>query len=102
MFGLTWLPFGLAFRELRIGQLYVKCAYVGVDFDDVTVAQQPDRPADGRFRPYMADAEPAGCAGKPAIGDQGDLAAHALTGQRPRGREHFAHPGAATRPLIAD
>src|ERR1700716_2783117 len=102
MFGLTRLPFGLAFRELRVGQLYVKSPDVSVDFDDVTVAQQCDRSAHGRFRPDMADAEPTAGTGKPAIGDEGDLAPRALPAQRPCGREHFPHAGTAARPLIAD
>src|ERR1700679_3987789 len=50
----------------------------------------------------MTDTEPAGRTGEPAVGDQRDLAAHALPGQRRRGREHFPHARAATWPLIAD
>src|SRR5258705_5748491 len=102
MVGLARLPFGFALSQLRIGQLYVKCPDVGVDFDDIAVAQQRDRAADRRFRPDMADAEAAGGPGEPAVGDQRDLAAHALPGQRRSGREHFAHAGTAARPLIAD
>src|SRR3954452_14942585 len=102
MFGLTRLPFSLAFQELRVGQLYVKSPDVSIDFDDVTVAQQADRAADGRLRPDMADAEAARRAGKPAVGDERDLAAHALPGQRRRCRKHFPHPGTAARPLVAD
>src|SRR5882757_1564974 len=95
-------PFGLTFGELFVGQFYVKSADVGIDLDNVTILQQGDRPADGGFRPDMADAEAPGGAGKPAVGDQGDLAAHALPGQRRRGREHLPHAGTAARPLIAD
>src|ERR1700689_5211418 len=102
MIGLPRLPFGLAFGQFGVGQLYVKSPGHGVDFDDVTVAQQCDRPAHGRFRPDMADAEPAGGTGEPAIGDQRDLAAHAPPGQRRGRRQHFPHAGAAARPLIAD
>ena len=54
------------------------------------------------FRPDVADAKAARCAGKAAVGDEGDLAARSLAGQRRRGRKHFAHPRAATRSLIAD
>src|ERR1700722_16201654 len=96
------LPFGLAFGKLRVGQFYVKCPDVGVDLDQIAVPQQPDRPTRRRLRPDMADAEPAGSAGEPAVGNQRDLAAHALPGQRRRGREHFPHARAAARPLIAD
>src|SRR5216683_5903708 len=102
MIGLARLPFGFALGQLRVGQLYVKCPDVSVDFDDIAVAQQRDRPTDRRFRPDMADAEAAGGTGEPAVGDQRDLATRALPGQRRRGREHFAHAGTAARPLIAD
>src|ERR1700722_11858054 len=50
-------PFGLALGQFRLGQLYVKCPDGGVDLDDVTVAQQCDRPADGCLRSDMADTE---------------------------------------------
>jgi hypothetical protein len=80
MVGLARLPFGLTLSELRVGQLYVKCPDIGVDLDDIAVPQQRDRAANRGFRSDMADAEPAGGAGEPAVGDQGDLAAHALPG----------------------
>ena len=54
------LPFGLTIGEFFVGQFYVKNSDVGVDLDDVTILQQCDRPADGRFRPDMADAEARG------------------------------------------
>src|SRR6478609_878949 len=72
MISLSGLPFGLTFSELGVGQLYVKSPDVGVDLDDVTILQQ------------------------------GDRAAHALTGQRRCGGEHFPHAGTAARSLIAD
>ena len=50
----------------------------------------------------MADAEPARRAGEAPVGDQRDLAAHALPVERGRRRQHFAHAGAALRPLVAD
>src|SRR4051794_10561432 len=50
----------------------------------------------------MAYTEPSGRAGKPAVGNQRDLAAHALPGQRRRGREHLPHSGTAARSLIAN
>src|SRR2546430_1611559 len=102
MVGLSGLPFGSPFSEFGVGQLYVKSSDIGVDLDDVTILQQGDRAADRRFRPDMADTEAAGGAREPAVGDQGDLAAHPLPRQRRRGREHLPHAGAAARPLIAD
>src|SRR5689334_10841395 len=95
-------PFGFAFRELCVAQFYVKGTGNGVDLDDVAVLQKPDWPANGRFRADMADAEAARGAGEPAIGDQCDLTAGALPGQRSRGREHLAHAGSAARALVAD
>src|ERR1700744_5116364 len=102
MVGLAGLPFGLTFGELRVGQLYVKCADHGVDLDDVAVLQQADRAANGRFRPDVTDAEATGGAGEPAVGDERDFTAHALPGQRRGGREHLPHARTAARPLIAD
>src|SRR6266849_9207862 len=102
MIGRARLPTGLTFGELRIGQFYVKYSGIRVDLDDIAVPQKRDRPTHGRFRPDMADAEPAGSPRKPAVSDERDFAAHALPGQRRRGREHFAHAGTAARPFIAN
>src|SRR5216683_938139 len=95
-------PLGLAFRKICVSQFYVKRSHDSINLDDVAVLQEPDGAADGGFRPDMADAEATGCAGETAIGDEGDLAAHALPGQRRGGREHLAHPGTATRSLVAN
>src|SRR6201986_2071962 len=102
MIGLSWLPFGLTFGQLRVGQLYVKCSHDGVDLDDVAVLQQRDRAADRRLRPDMADAEAARRAGEASVGNQCDFTAHPLPGQGRGGREHFPHAGTAARALIAD
>src|SRR5690349_5088602 len=53
-------------------------ALLGIDGDHVAILDQPDRAADGGFRPDMADAEAAGSAGETAIGDERHLVAHAL------------------------
>src|SRR5262249_40524742 len=95
-------PFGLAFGKLFVGQLYVKRPGDGIDLDDVPVLQEPDRAADGSLGADMADAETARRTGETAVRDQGDLAAHALPGQRRGGRKHLAHAGAAARALVAD
>src|SRR6478735_9631431 len=95
-------PLGFTFGEFGVGQFYVKRTDLGVDLDNVAILQQGDRAAHGRLRPDMADAEPARGAREPAVGDEGNLAAHPLPGQRRRGGEHFPHSGAAARPLIAD
>src|ERR1700742_3934366 len=95
-------PFGLALGEFRVSQFYVKSPGDRVDLDGVTVAQQCDWAANGRFRPDMADTEAAGGARKAAVGDQGDLAAHPLARQRCRRRKHFTHSRAAARTLVTD
>src|SRR5436190_8307722 len=102
MVSLTRPPFSFTLGELCIGQLYVKSSRDGIDFDGIAVLQERDRPAYGRFGPDMADTEPSSSAREAAVGDQRDLAAHALPGQRRRGREHFPHAGAAARTLIAN
>src|ERR1700753_159702 len=102
MVGRAGLPFGLTFGQLRVGQLYVKCAFHGVDLDDVTILQQPDRATDRCFRPDMADAEAAGSTGGPPVRDESDRAPQALPGQCRRGGQHFAHAGTAARPFIAN
>src|SRR5438067_12917373 len=102
MVSLTRPPFSFTLGELCVGQLYVKSSGNCVDFDGIAVLQERDRPAHGRFRPDMADTESSSSAREPAVGDQRDLAAHALPGQRRRGREHFPHAGTAARSLIAN
>jgi hypothetical protein len=61
-------PFGLALGELLVAQIYVKSTGDGVDLDDVAILEQPDRAADGGFRPDMADAEATGGSGEAAVG----------------------------------
>ena len=70
--------------------------------DDVAVAQQRDRAADRGLGADMADAEAARRAGEPSVGDQRDLAAHALAVERGGGRQHLTHAGAALGTLIAN
>src|SRR5947209_928612 len=102
MVSLTRPPFSFTLGELCIGQLYVKSSRDRVDFDGIAVLQERDRPAYGCFRPDMADAEPPRSAREAAVRNQRDLAAHALPGQRRRGREHLPHAGTAARSLIAN
>src|SRR5580693_8861461 len=96
------LPGFGAGRELGVAQLDVQRALFGIELDDVAVTDQPDRTAHGGLRPDMADAKTARRAGEPAVGDQRDLAAHALTVERSSGRQHFTHAGAAFRALVTD
>src|SRR5450432_4061801 len=99
---LPWHPLGLAFGKLFVGQFYVKRSQDRIDLDDIAVREQSNRTADRGLRPDVADAEAARRAGEAAVGDQGDLAAHALPGQRRRCGKHLAHPRTAARPLVAD
>src|SRR5664280_208558 len=101
-FGLTRLPLALALGQLVGRQLDVQGAFLGIELDDVAVAQQRNRPAQCRFRSDMANAEAAGGAGEAAVGDQRNLIALPLAIERSRGREHLAHAGTAARALIAD
>src|SRR5215469_6564425 len=73
------LPFFRAPIKLSLAELDVERAALGIERDDVAVANERDRPADCRLRTDMADAETARGAGKAAIGNQRDLAAHALS-----------------------
>src|SRR5580658_2339651 len=88
--------------KLGVAQLDVEGALLGIELDDVAVANEPDRAAHGGLRPDMADAKTARRAGETAVGDQRDLAAHALTVERSGGRQHLTHAGAAFRALITD
>src|SRR6187551_2011556 len=100
--GLARLPAVLPPRQLLIGERDVDRAVDGIDGDHVAVAQQRDRSAKRRLGADMADAKATRRAGEAPIGDERNLAAGALPGQRRRGREHLAHAGAAARALVAD
>src|SRR6185437_10480985 len=101
-FALARPPRVLALGKFVGGKLHIERALHRVDLDDVAVADQSDRPADRRFRPDMADAEPARGTGETSVGDERYFFAGALAVERGRRREHFAHAGAAARPFVAD
>src|ERR1700690_1270887 len=101
-FGLTRLPLGLALGQFVGRKLDIDGALLGIELDDVAVADERDRPADRRLRPNMADAKAAGGAGKAPVGDERDLVALALAIERGRGGKHFTHAGAALRPFVTD
>src|SRR5438128_2638030 len=69
-FGAPRLPRLGAGVELSLGELDLEGALLGVEGDDVAVANQRDRPADGGFRAHMADAEAAGRAGEAPVGNE--------------------------------
>src|SRR6185312_4593749 len=62
-------PFGFTIGKFGFGQFYVKSTGLSVDLNNVTILQQGNRTTHRRLRPDMADAEPAGGAGEPAVGD---------------------------------
>src|SRR5579864_7850276 len=76
------LPRRTAALEFVGAQLHVQTAAARIEANDVAVTHERDRAADGGFRTDMADAKAAGRAGKPAVGDERDFAAHALAVQR--------------------
>src|SRR5260221_9019044 len=84
------LPLLAARRQLGVAELDAEGAGLGVDGDNIAVAQQPDRAADRRLRPDMADAEAAGGAGETPVGDERHLLAHALALDARGGAEHLA------------
>src|SRR5262245_51236195 len=96
------LPCLGACLQLSLAELNVEGAVDGVDGDDVAVAHMRDRPADGGLRTHMTNAEAAGRSRETPVGQERDLAAHALTVKGRSGRQHFSHPGAAFRPFVSD
>src|SRR6185312_6528214 len=96
------LPFLGAAFEFGRRQVGVERTLLGIERDAVAVADEADRPADCGFRTDVADTEPARRSGEASVSDQRDFAAHALPVERGRRRQHFAHAGAALRPLVAD
>src|SRR5580692_2110273 len=101
-FGGARLPFLRPPIQLSLAELDVERTALRIERDDVAAGNERDRPADRRLRADMADAETAGGAGKAAIGNQRDLAAHALSIKRGCGRQHFAHARSALGTLVAD
>src|SRR5436190_1715352 len=88
--------------EFSLAELDLESALDGIECDDVAVAQKRDRAAHGGFGTDVADAEAAGRSGEAPIGDERDLATHALPVKGGGGRQHLSHPGAAFGPFVAD
>src|SRR5690606_36017562 len=99
---LARLPGGPALFEHRGIHFEINVAVFRINRDDVTILDQGDRTTYRRFRPHMADAEPARRARETSIGDERHLVAHALPVKGRRGGEHFAHAGPALRAFISD
>src|SRR6185295_17226757 len=89
-------------RKFLNCDIYLQAPRLGVDGDDVTILDEPDRPAQLRFRSHMTDAEATRGAREAAIGDQRHLVPHALPVKSSRRRQHLAHARPAARSLIAD
>src|SRR5262245_21689609 len=88
--------------EFSLAELDVEGALDGVDGDDVAIAHMRDRPADRGLRTHMTNAEAAGRSREAPVGQERDLAAHALTVKGRGGCEHLSHPGAAFGPFVSD
>src|SRR4029078_8342415 len=72
------------------------------DLDDVAITDERDRPPDRCLGPDVADAEAPRRAGKPAVGDQGHLAARALSVERGGGRQHLTHTRTALGAFVTN
>src|SRR5262245_12676859 len=68
-FGVSRLPRLGPRRELTLAELHLEGASHRIYRDDVAVAEEPDRPADGSFRTHMADAKTPRRAGEAPVGD---------------------------------
>src|SRR5262245_30242733 len=95
-------PFGPAASELFISDSEVDGARLGIDADDITIANQRDRAAIGGFGADMTDAEAACRAREASIGDECDLVAHTLTIKGGGGRQHFPHARPTLGTFVAD
>src|ERR1043166_6057723 len=81
---LSRLPILAPPLQLLCGELHIQRAFFRTDLHDVAVAQEPDRPADRRLRPDVADAEAARRAREAPVGDERDLAVGALRSEERR------------------
>src|SRR5262249_36410666 len=88
--------------ELGLAELDLEGTLHRVHGDDVAVAHERDRAADGSFRTNMADAETPGRSGEAPVGDERDLPAHALSVEGRGRRQHFSHSGATFGPFVSD
>ncbi len=96
------LPVFFALGQFVVGEIDRQLASCRIDGDDVAVYQSGNGATVGTFRPDMADAEAPRRARETTVGDKSNFFAHALTGKRGGGGQHFAHAGAACGPFIAD
>src|SRR5439155_27321101 len=98
--GGRWLPPRLAPGHLRFAQLGPELSLVHIDFDDVPVAEERDRPARRRLRGDVSHHQAVGRARETPVGYEGNLLRETSTDYRGSDREHLAHPRAALRPLV--
>ena len=94
--------FQRALRPVELGwrQFDIEGAALGIDPNDVAVLEQRDWSTDRSFGTDMADAETPGRAGEAAVGDQRNLAAHALPVKSGGGGQHLTHTGAPARTFV--
>src|SRR5436190_723412 len=95
-------PRGAAARELGLVEYHIDALCIRIDADAVAVLHHRERPADGRFRRDMPDADAARRPGEAPVGHERDFLAHLLPVDQGGDAEHFAHAGPAARTLLAD
>src|SRR6202035_3616843 len=96
------LPFLPPLGEFTVVDQQTHAAPTGIDPDTVAFTHQRQRPADEGFRRDIADAHAARGPGKPPVGDERNLLAHALSINQRGDTEHLAHPRTADRTFVAD
>ncbi|TKW50631.1 hypothetical protein CTA1_5680 [Colletotrichum tanaceti] len=96
------LPLGLAPRHLLVRDARVDDALLGVDGDDVAVADEADGPALHGLGHDVADQEAVAAAGEAAVRQQRDVLAETGAHDGGGGLEHLGHAGAALGALVAD
>src|SRR3982751_1337014 len=97
-----WLPALTTLRKLLLGEFCIDCPSHSIDGDDVAIAKQRNRAADGGLGSDVSDAKASRTAGEATVRDQRDFFAHTLAIERTRGLQHFAHSRPTTRAFVAD
>src|SRR6516165_11439676 len=94
------LPTRLACLELGMRELDLERAALGVEPNDIAVLDERDWSTDRGFGTHMADAETPGRAREAPVGDQGNLATHALPVKSGGGGQHLTHTRAPARTFV--
>lgn len=89
------MPQGTPLLKLDIVDMQSQFQSVGVDRDEVTLLNQPDRTTHRRFWGDVANDHAPGAPGKAPVGDQANRLTKALADQRAGRSEHFGHARAS-------